>query len=243
MLAADLTMSQFGQYCSACERFLWQGGRAWHAETGRGVPRTGGPDDWPALFVLCRNCADAAGSAAGDAHLLPDRDTTFSLGEGAPISYEARPVPDEAAVLPNGSQVRVIAVPHTPRAAETIRLFQLNGAFEPSGDVVALPQGMDLVAYERDDRRLELRTQAWHSAHLMARQIGLYGGDPTVRAGLTTQSRAHAAGSGFWSVWAAVLWAELGDPELLRSALLSPLQHPHTRDDWLPGTATDVHPG
>lgn len=89
------------------------------------------------------------------------------------------------------------------------------------------------------DPRPELRTTAWAAAEAHAGL--LRSEDGTLRALVPRQVRVAAEHLGFWSVWATVLWRELGDLDRLADVLLPPSaagrapHFPNTRTSWLPG--------
>jgi hypothetical protein len=237
---ADLALQNaVGRYCCACERPLPEGGVAWDAETGEVFTGPADAKRWPELFVLCRVCAAAAEQRPGPTTAilaLPDRHLTFTLADPSSVRYELQTLvvrgEHEAGVE------RVIVVPTTPAAAETVRRFALNTPFHRDGELVA-----PLRAVEAFDWRLLDRTRAWRTAEDAADRL---------QRSPSSSDRALLSGTvarliealGCWSVWATVLWDRLGDPEILARLLLPPrgrtpvtaAEHafPATRDDWLP---------
>lgn len=235
---ADLALQDvFGRYCSTCERPLPDGGVAWDAGTGDVVAGPADATRWPELFVLCRVCAAAVTSQrpAAAQPALPDRDLTFTLAAASPIRYELRTLAVQGAEAPTVE--RVIVVPATPAAAETVRRFALNTPFHRDDELVeALP------SIEARDRRLIDRTLAWQAAERAADRLGR---SPSARdrERLAGTVAAIVEARGCWSVWATVLWNRLHDAALLARLLLpqtretvTAAEHafPTTREDWLP---------
>lgn len=229
--ADDAAAAAFGTYCAICEQRLPQEAVGWDAarEVPFAAPASAGR--WDDLLLLCRQCAAASEAVAafsprrGDAFaaplLRPDRDRTFALGAPSPLGYvrarlEVRTA-DGAALEP---VERVLATGLDARGEATIGRYLLNTAAH-SGDALVLPpEAPDLVWFEHDDPRLQLRTAAWAAA-AGAAELLREAPDEHRRLALS-QARGLLRVTGFWSVWATVLWERLGDRELLADLLLPP---------------------
>ncbi|HJQ02747.1 MAG TPA: hypothetical protein VJ851_14200 [Jatrophihabitans sp.] len=263
--AGDAAAIAFGDYCSACEIPLPLSRIGWHAGTGQVMLGRARELDWDDLLVLCRHCAQTASGQAqpswGDV-LLPDRATTFGIGNDAPFGYQPSPV--EVTGTDGGEPEvveRVYVVPNSEAAANTVRLFGLNTPVLVDDRLrlalTADPEELALSGTERrkliefDDPRLMLRTAAWQHAKDAAEIYQEMSDDD----GRLRWARllGHAVRSrGFWSVWAAVLSATTVDRGLLAGALAVPptaaeagvgssrpvfantaRAFPATRGDWL----------
>lgn len=209
----------FGPFCAACERHLPEGAVAWNADTGQSVGETATARDWSGLLPLCPNCAAAAlapvpRGSVNFAPLRPDRDATFALRATSPLAYELRPV----AIYGDSSDAqveRVMVIPGSAAAAATIRRFALNTPFhiEPSADALVLPPGRTLAEVEGYDPRLARRTAAWHDAH--GAVDALLEAGPEGRPAVLRTISWGVRFTGFWSVWASVLWQRLHDETVL----------------------------
>ena len=245
MDASEVARFGLGFYCSTCELPLPQDAVPWHAGSATVADRAANAAGWPDLLVLCKRCtASATGHPGRPATLLlPHRDRSFALGPESPMLY----LRDEATG-------HVTVVPGSDAAAATIRYFSLNGFFEPAADAAPPPADEGLRALmDHLDPRPGLRDEVWEQAAHFARRLeSATGQDRQERLGLV---HLVAASSGFWSVWATVLWDTLRDVEVLTTVLQPPpappapealavraerdLRHAFaaTRSDWLPPEA------
>lgn len=201
-----LVAQAFGLYCATCERPLTSSVLTWHAPTANPV---GGParrETWDSALPLCGECATAtAGRQPPGDVLLPDRDVTFKLGSASPFGYERRAAVARDAA---GNAIdAVVVVGTTEEARATIRYFNLNTSSydEETGRFTLPATGLTHSA----DPRVELRTKVWDMATSVAPILRHE--DPTYRAIGAREAHLCMYGVGFWSVWATVLWSELGD--------------------------------
>jgi hypothetical protein len=237
---ADVALGALGRFCSACELPLRQGGIAWDAAADRPASRRPAPALWPQLLVLCEDCAEATLHDVGTP-LRPDVDLTFTLDARSPLTYEPRRLTVRAigSGVHLGATERVVAVGMTLEGAATVRHYALNTPMhDPVRDEVLVPEGMTLGDAEELDPRMALRTQAWSEADTMAERLASVS-DSLLDEFLPSLSWI-VENTGFWSVWATVLWRRLGASQpVLR--LLQPRSHVRrghpfaaTRGDWLP---------
>ncbi len=241
--ASEVARYGLGSFCAACEMPLPQEAVAWHAGDGYFPGRRATIVEWPELLALCRRCAHAAhehGPPPPEA-LLPHRDLTFTLAAPSPLRYA------------RDDDGRVSVVAQDGRASVTVGYFALNGLLprDPGpevDDVEAFRLTVDYV-----DPRPGLREQAWKQAEYYAGEMRRSDGEE--RGRLLATIHLVAANTGFWSVWATVLWQSLQDADVLETALLPPAaplragadavaaepagHHAFggTRRDWLPGAA------
>jgi len=223
--AGLVAQSAFGRFCAACERHLNEGVEPWDARTGRRAAARATASAWEDLLGLCVNCLAAAEAATspGDAVLRPDRAALLADADAPPFTYVSVPVAvlgaDEAGDAGSARTVeRVLVRGHTPAAVATIERFALNTAHhvadpDDGGDALLLPAGTPLELLDACDPRLERRTEAWVDAHVAA--DALAAAPPTGRGAALRSLGWGMRFSGFWSVWAQVLWARLQDDEVL----------------------------
>lgn len=238
----------FGLYCAICERPLMSSVNTWQASTGRLIGGRAREETWDSILPLCDLCAAMVGDRPPPGGLLlPDRDVTFRLDGASPFTYERRVA---VAHGPSGEAVdAVVVVGTTEEARRTIRYFNLNTSYydEETGRFTLPTRGLAHLA----DSRLEFRTNAWKLAAQVTPLIR--DEDPTVHAVGVRQAHLCIDGLGFWSVWATVLWSELGSPSTVVD-ILAPDRGaaalaeapgairavvprrglPGTRMDWLP---------
>lgn len=267
--AGDAAAFALGEYCSACEVPLPLSRIGWNAGTGEVVPGRARAADWDNLLVLCPHCARAtAGQTplSWGSPLLPDRDATFALlGSAAPFGYQLSTV--ETTGTDGGepdAAERVFVVPNGEAAADTVRLFGLNTAYQVdprlrlalSADPAELPLGGEQrrQLIEFDDPRLMLRTEAWRYA-TRAAELYWQMTDDADRISWAQLLAQAISSRGFWSVWATVLTGTVRNLPLIASALAVPpgpartsahgeardrlvagavRDFPATRGDWLP---------
>lgn len=241
--ASEVPRYGLGFFCAACEMPLPQEAVAWHAGEGYFPRRRATIVEWPDLLALCRRCAHAAyqQGAPPPEVLLPHRELTFTLAAPSPLRYD------------RDGEGRVSVVAQDGRASVTVAYFALNGLLprDPGpevGDVEAFHATVDYL-----DPRPGLRERAWEQASLFAAELRDTVGEERRR--LVRMIHLAAASTGFWSVWATVLWQSLQDADVLATALLPPAaplraeadavaaeppgHHAFggTRRDWLPGAA------
>ncbi len=241
--ASEVARYGLGFFCAACEMPLPQEAVAWHAGEGYFPGRRATIVEWRDLLALCRRCAHAAHEAGPPPPevLLPHRELTFTLAAPSPLRYE------------RDREGRVSVVAQDGRADVTVDFFALNGlvARDPGPEVEDAELFRLTVDYV--DPRPGLREQAWEQAELFAAELAPTEGEERRR--LVRMVHLAAASTGFWSVWATVLWQSLQDADVLATALLPPAaplragagapgagpvgHHAFggTRRDWLPGTA------
>ncbi len=225
--AGLVAQSAFGRFCAACERHLNEGVEAWDARTGRRAAARATASGWDDLLPLCVNCLAASEAAAGadlgdDAGLRPDRAAPFADAAAPPFTYVSVPVAvrgaDEAGDASAPATVeRVLVRGHTPAAVAMIGRFALNTPHHvvtsDGGDALLLPAGTPLRLLDAYDPRLERRTEAWVDAEIAA--DALAAAPPGGRGAALRSLGWGMRFTGFWSVWAQVLWDRLQDDEVL----------------------------
>lgn len=192
---ADRVMSVIGPYCSLCERPLRESPEIWDTARDAVIERIGDARV-DSLLMLCVNCAGwqrrTAGSPAG--LLLPDRALTFRARGDSPYRYSLERVTvrtmDEGETVEEREDDAAIVSGTTPEALDTIARFRLN---TPYYDAEAKRMTIPLYdALTLADRRVMMRTEAWHAA---ADLMPLAGG-PAIES-----LRPIIEAGGFWSVW------------------------------------------
>lgn len=230
--AAALLMHAFGPYCAFSEEPLFDVVGVWNRTGGESADPTMPPGgDWnDVLLVSPTTLIAAQGLAAGNvgAMLAPDVDETFAL-DASPFVYAFAPVTlilldDEGRAADDGKVCDMAIVTGTTAAARaTIDTFALNGRYAAADGTMRMPASAYLA---REDNRPFLRTEVWLRAEQVADQIAAI--DAAMRPMLLEQVRMLAAASGFWSVWATVLWNRFGDHSMLAAVLLP--HRPAARD-------------
>lgn len=222
-------MNAYGPYCAISERPLHEMAHAWHAGSQAEVSRVASPADWGELLLLDADTyaaaqgAEAAGADTG--LMLPHRDLTFALDESSPFTYALEDVAvvqlDDNGQPLGATTTEPLAIvrAHDPRAQATIDRFALNSAyFDQERSTLRIPRSAYL---SMQDQRLFERTLAWQRADQVAASLAGVDG-ATRQEPLVAQLRLLAAATGFWSVWATVLWRRFHDKELLRRVLAEP---------------------
>jgi hypothetical protein len=242
--ASEVARYGLGFYCAACELRLAQDAVAWDASRRIVLRRGAAIGDWPQLLPLCRRCAAAAmrsGKTPIEQLLLPDRHLTFTLAGTSPFTYTR-----------DDRTGHVTVVPAPGPAATTVDYFALNGLFatEPLPTAPRTPQTEEQAAIiDYLDPRPGLRDSVWEQADYLATRLEETSGRE--REELAGRVHLVATNSGFWSVWATVLWTKLHDRDVLETVLQPPSPRPTstaaaaavtttsnaftaTRPDWLP---------
>jgi hypothetical protein len=255
-----LLIDSFGPYCAISEEPLHDLAYVWDKSSNSEFLASESPgESWDNLLLLSSATREAwdrrrtqAGSAdAGFDFVLPDIEPTFRL-QDSPFVYglekvrvtylnESESNPSlqrtQLPVPPPEVQELAIVRGRDPRAQATIDAFALNTEyFQPAEHQLRIPFGDYL---SRRDPRLINRTRVWQMATESAHQISNLGNPEP----LLSQLRTLAAATGYWSVWATVLWEYFGDPRPI-SAVLGPQSIPEDEIAWgvtpfnrFPGTA------
>jgi len=225
--ALGLLLNTFGPYCAFSEEPIFDVAVPWNRASGQALPASIPPgDSWEAILLTSpatftawqrhrdRNLADL---------MMPDVDLTFRLLD-SPFTYDLETV--KVTYLndigePDGeSETRPLAIVRgaTDRARATIDLFALNSDyFAADKRELTIPRSTYL---SREDPRIFLRTDTWARAAQAADWIAEV--NPNARPMLLDQVRAIVGGTGFWSVWATVLWRRFQDRDLVSRVLMEP---------------------
>lgn len=259
----DVLAGALGAYCSMCEVPLLDSAWAWHKQRETVVNGKLLPHEWPSMILLCSSCRNNATNADRgftDRILWPDERLTFHLHDQSPFVYTLQNVDrliiDEQGQPADKREVVkcVIVYAATTESRATIDYFALNTSYYDRKDNIFRIPRADYLSLK--DRRVNLRTETWETAVMIAEQLR----DTTnqiQRRVITAQARDLIHYCGFWSVWATVLWTTLKDSSLLEKLLLPPEDkssnenlldsttkkestgayfYPGTRRDWLPIT-------
>lgn len=248
-----LLMNAFGPYCSISERPVPDVVHAWsvsrHEEVG--VVGSGGAyDDLLLLDPASRTALRASSRTDLSGLRLPGRDLTFTLPDPPLFRYALEPVAvtyldddGEADGAPVEEQLAIVRS-DDEAARRTIDAFALNTQyFDAALGNLRIPRRHYLAMM---DHRLHHRTTAWRRAERLAELIDAAA--PEARNLLLDQARHVAAATGFWSVWATVLWTRFQDVELARRALVEPREQVERllearRDAGLPALAHHIGSG
>jgi hypothetical protein len=230
-----LLMSAFGPYCSISEEPIYDVGFIWDKLQNSEHPfQQPVEDGWNNMLLLAPATFDAwqrhHGPEIGKV-LLPDQHVTFSIFDSAFVySLEEvtvifvdendEPLKDlrEPPLLQSGPQQLAIVRGRDSVAQATIEMFSLNGEFFDAQEKVLRITEAEYLS--RADARLGNRTAAWRRADRAAALIADV--IPANRTSILGVARSIAATTGFWSVWATVLWQRFKDPRLL-AAVLGPV--------------------
>lgn len=259
--SSSLLMSAFGPYCSLSEEPIYDVGFVWDKVQNAERPfQEPARDHWsnllllaPATFAAWQHHHDHVGEEL----LLPDQELTFSVFDSPFIYSEEevdvvcvdendKPIYDRPITpqFESGMRRLVIVRGRDGRAQATIDTFSLNTEFlDAKSNVLRITEEEYL---SRSDARLNNRTVAWRRAVRAAASIADV--DRYERPTVLSMARSIAASTGFWSVWATVLWerfrdtgllvAVLGSEERQTDELLGAGPHndfPGTSPRWLPG--------
>jgi hypothetical protein len=219
-------MNHLGTHCSICERPMPDQAWVWNQDTGKTIKGKSNQADWPHLLLLCHNCHDSQKTAPQELRphlLLPDKDLTFRLDDKAELVYTLQPVslvylddqgnPETA---PNNVEL-VIVRACSPAAQATIDYFGLNTHYYNQNDNSFRIPKKDYLSMV--DRRVDLRTEAWHNAQQYADYLKETDTELLINAFLQ-QARIIIQSGGFWSTWATVMWQSFHDKTLLEKLLL-----------------------
>lgn len=259
--APALLMQTTGEYCHLCESRLPDLAHATDKRNGTTLEGYSSPALWPHLLLLCDACYKAQQQSAlhpvsGITLLYPDEQLTFAVNtEKSPFVYEKSTVmqtlldADGKPVSGPKATEMVLVKGTSDNARATIRYFQLNTAYynEATGSfnipVADQPAGLDI--------RVHQRMEVWNLVNdYIRRYQELLEVDRKMSGLMLQQGRLLAASSGFWSVWATLLWQATGNRDVAASVLLPVAAHdgryaalatasPNT-DQTYPGTHPDV---
>lgn len=233
--ASGLLMNVFGPYCAFSEEPLFDVAFIWDKKNNAEYPFQQEPEaDWDSLLLL----APATYAAWARHHdvprsqlIMPDEEITFSLAD-SPFTYSLEEI-DIVYLDENGNadaspkrDYLVIVRGANERALATIDTFSLNtDYFHSDTNELRIPRDEYL---SRVDARLHNRTEAWSRAVRAAELMADHKNDVPL---LAQQVRMAAATTGFWSVWATVLWQRFSDRDLLSMVLASQRQESLTDRD------------
>jgi hypothetical protein len=222
--AYGLLIDVFGPYCSFSDEPLPDVAYVWDKADNSEYPSEKSPGgSWNNLLLFSPATRDAwirhRDQWASNLS-VPDSETTFRL-ESSPFVYALETVEvfylDESGAQRGAPQQQEFAIVRgsNDQAQATIDMFDLNTEyFNEAEHSLRIPY-VDYLS--RRDARLHSRTQAWRRATHAAQQIALVGrGD---RGPLLAQVQNSAASTGYWSVWATVLWNRFNDVGLLSAVL------------------------
>ncbi|NII29202.1 hypothetical protein HB364_29250 [Pseudoflavitalea sp. X16] len=250
-----LLMETTGEYCHLCESRLPDQARALNKRTGTDLEGIIAPEVWPQVLLTCEVCFKAQQLAAllqsPPASLLyPDEQLTFSVNkETSPFVYEKKPVTrylldEDNNAIGSPETVELVIVRGTTESARaTINHFDLNSAWYAEADnTLRIPLQEHLSAA---DLRVHQRTEIWGLVDdYVKRYRQLLELNRDMAGIMLEHGRLLAAASGFWSVWATLLWEGTNDRAAL-SAVLLPRQANLAAAARAEGQATphDVFPG
>lgn len=224
-----LLMQTTGEYCHLCECRLPDHSFVMDKRNGQSFEGYSTPDLWPHLIQLCDACYHAqqqAGQQPATAILYPDEQLTFSVHpDKSPFVYEKRTVLQavldaDGKPLDEPQSTEMVFVKGTNESAQaTIRHFQLNTAYydEATNSFNIRLSGPSAGI----DIRVRQRTEVWNIVNdYISRYKKLLEVDPKLSGIMLQHGRLLAAGSGYWSVWATLLWQATGDQNILANVLL-----------------------
>jgi hypothetical protein len=230
---SSLLMSAFGPYCSVSEEPIYDVGFVWDKVRNSEHPfdQPAG-EDWENLLLLAHGTFEAwrrHHDEDAEELVLPDQEITFNVYDPVFIYAEeevnvicvdesGEDIVDREIIspfFPSGMRRLVIVRGANSSAQATIDTFSLNTAFfDPEANVLRITENEYL---SRTDARLGNRTAAWQRAMRAAGSIADV--DRNERPSVMSMARSIAASTGFWSVWATVLWERFQDTGPLASVL------------------------
>jgi hypothetical protein len=172
--------------------------------------------------------------------LYPDEDTTYSLATQSPFKYVPKKVTirrlaRNGKVESERSETRVIVEGLSAPAQTTIDVFKLNGASYDQSAATFEISFAERMTF--DDERISQRTVAY--ARATAAAEALVGEDLEDVA--PSLMRQLAGTTGFWSVWATVLYDKTGDRNRVLNVLAPETTQPV--EPWIGPTPERPFPG
>ena len=225
--AYGLLIDVFGPYCSFSDEPLPDVAYVWDKTNNSEYPPEQSPGgNWDNLLLFSPATRDAwirhRDQSASNLS-LPDSETTFRL-EDSPFVYALEKVEvlylDESGAQLGGPQEQEFAIVRGSNAPAqaTIDMFDLNTEYFDAAEGRLRMPYLDYLS--RRDARLHSRTQAWRRATHAAEQIALEALEGRGNRGpVLAQVQNSAASTGYWSVWATVLWNRFNDVGLLSTVL------------------------
>jgi hypothetical protein len=217
--AYGLLIDVFGPYCSFSDEPLPDVAYVWDKANNSEYPPSRSPgENWDNLLLLSPATRDAWSQHLGQSISnlsLPDSETTFRL-EDSPFVYALEKVEvlylDESGAQLGSIQEKKYVI------VRGSNMFSLNTEYF---DAAERRLRMPYVDYlSRRDPRLHSRTQAWRRATQAAQQVAVAAlAGRGNRGPLLAQVQNSAASTGYWSVWATVLWNRFHDLRLVSAVL------------------------
>lgn len=219
-----LLLMNMGECCSMCERPLLADSLVWDRKEQELISGKIEHSDWNNMLLLCHNCGqeiekNGKQDMGMDKLLYPDRHLSFSLSENSPFRYsleeiESIIVNDKKQIVGNSVLKKVVLIRgNSDEANQTIDKFQLNSHYyNPEKNILITPEDED---NQNLDRRLDLRTQAWHRAENFL-ELFEKADNTILKDALTTNLRNTISHSGFWSVWVTLFWQKFQDKQMMR---------------------------
>jgi hypothetical protein len=224
----SLLFQATGAYCHLCESRLSDYSQVTDKQTGSAM-NAATAAQWPALLLLCEGCFRAQQKTMQEAPeavspLYPDEQRSFSLDKGtSPFTYEKRMVAhystdEQGTTLSEAVQEEMVLVKGaTAEAQATINKYKLNSPYYDAKNnafrVTLDGPGIDIRVYQR--------TQMWGLiSDFVDRYKKLLAIEPALAHLMLKQGKILAASSGFWSIWATLLWEGTADRKVLSAILL-----------------------
>ena len=215
-----VAQSAFGRFCAACERQLNEGVEAWDARTGRRAAARATASGWDDLLPLCVNCLAAAEARptrpSATRTCAPTGPPCSTDAAAPPFTYVSVPVAvrgeDEAGDASAPCTVeRVLVRGHTPAAVAMIERFALN---TPHHVVTSSATASATRCCCPPAPRSGCWTPTTRGSSAAPRPGWTPTSPPTRWPAAPPGGRGAALRSlgwgmrftGFWSVWAQVLW-------------------------------------
>jgi len=221
---AAVALQAFGPFCAISERALPGAYVLWNAQAHRAIDVTSAVDEqWQECILIDQTTFNIIQHKdRPDDLLLPHKDITFAV-QNSPFQYELTSIEivllnDENPDLTETKKQNLVIVSAiTPQAQQSIDFFALNGeGFDAEKNRLTIKQ-LDYLSMT--DHRIFERTETWQRASQIIDSIKTVDGNADLHPLVVNQTKLMVSNSGFWSVWATLLWRAFEDRDLLAHVL------------------------
>lgn len=258
-------LTELGPYCSFCEIRLTDTAFVWNldaAETVEPDSRVTNPETWQNLYPICSNCefevsrsvnSSQLGTAISEfiAFALTHEvfDLSYPMAEPSPFGWDflmaTKTIINSDGSLERRNQKEVLVAAAVRPFAEIADLFALNSRDVNYNDLeIRVTEESDLSL---SDRRIEQRTKTWKCATEFCQRLQLVAElqgmgiaeflETELALPWALQAKIMAGYTGFWTVWADLLWRTTRNRRFLESSLWN-----DPRSDEQIGTINPLNP-
>jgi len=219
-----IALQAFGPFCAISERGLPAAFVLWNAQKHQSIDVASVVDkQWPECILIDQTTFNIIEhKTLPDNLLLPHKDLTFTL-ENSPLQYELTSVElvllneEHPDLTETQQQDLVIVSGNTKQAKQSIDFFALNGeGFNAENNRLTINQ-LDYLSMT--DHRIFERTEVWQRASQIINNIKAAGDNAELRQLVADQAKLIVSNSGYWSVWATLLWQAFENKDFLARIL------------------------